>query len=192
MFDDEGLLGSLVLDGKATRIVDTYELTIHQHPQWFDHARPATVARQAETSMGQSFEQPMILLAEDSAFFRQTVRSYLEQIGTTVVACEDGAIAWQTLESLKYSFSIVVTDIEMPNMDGYELTERIKNDERFRGIPVVAISSLSSDEHKKQGRAVGVDEYLTKLNRDTLALTITNLLNHSIPVHVPSVAAGVL
>lgn len=192
MFDDEGLLGSLVLDGKATRVVDTYELTIHQHPQWFDQTRPVAVAQQADTSTGQPFEQPMILLAEDSAFFRQTVRSYLEQIGTTVVACEDGAIAWQTLESLKHSFSIIVTDIEMPNMDGYELTERIKNDERFRGIPVVALSSLSSDEHKKKGRAVGIDEYLTKLNRDTLALTITNLLNHSIPVHVPSAAAGVL
>lgn len=192
MFDSKGLLGSLVLDGKATRIVDTYELTIHQHPQWFDEFR--TVAKMAakNASSTELFEQPVILLAEDSAVFRQTVRSYLEQIGTTVIACEDGAIAWETLESLKHSFSIIVTDIEMPNMDGYELTERIKTDERFRGTPVVALTSLSSDEHKRRGRAVGVDEYLTKLDRDTLALTITNILNKSIKVNIPTALAGVL
>lgn len=192
MFDDEGLFGSLVLDGKATRIVDTYELTLHQHPQWFDDVRAATkvAAFVAATTTEESFEQPVILLAEDSAFFRQTVRSYLEQIGTTVVACEDGAIAWQTLESLQHSFAIVVTDIKIPNMDGYELTERIKTDDRFRGIPVVALSSLSSEEHKKKGREAGVDEYLTKLDRDALALTITNLLNHSIPVNVPGTLVG--
>lgn len=183
MFDDEGILGSLVLDGKATRIVDTYELTINQHPQWFNEVRTVTQAASAVETADEPFEQPVILLAEDSAFFRQTVRSYLEQIGTTVVTCEDGAIAWQTLESLKHNFSIIVTDIEMPNMDGYELTERIKSDERFREIPVVALSSLSSEEHKKKGRKVGVDEYLTKLDRDTLALTITNLLVNSISVN---------
>ena len=83
----------------------------------------------------------------------------------------------------EHNFSIIVTDIEMPNMDGYELTERIKSDERFREIPVVALSSLSSEEHKKKGRKVGVDEYLTKLDRDTLALTITNLLVNSISVN---------
>ena len=105
--------------------------------------------------------------------------------------CEDGAIAWEMLESLKHSFSIIVTDIEMPKMDGYELTKRVKSDERFRGIPVVALSSLSSDEHKLKGAAAGIDEYLTKLNRDQLALTITNLLNHSLPVNVPSALAGV-
>lgn len=191
MFDEEGLLGSLVLDGKATRIVDTYELTIHQHPQWFSEVHAITRGTEMLASSEESFEQPVVLLAEDSAFFRQTVRSYLEQIGTTVVTCEDGAIAWQTLESLKHSFSVIVTDIEMPNMDGYELTQRIKTDDRFRGIPVVALTSLSSDEHKKRGREVGIDEYLTKLDRDSLALTITNLLNHSIPVNVPTALAGV-
>jgi two-component system chemotaxis sensor kinase CheA len=106
-------------------------------------------------------------------------------------ACEGGAIAWQALESLKHNFSVIVTDIEMPNMNGYELTERIKNDDRFRGIPVVALTSLSSEEHKKRGREAGVDEYLTKLDRDALALTVTNLLNHSIPVNVPAALAGV-
>ncbi len=191
MFDDEGLLGSLVLDGKATRIVDTYELTLHQHPQWFNNVKPVSQPVVTDESSTETPGQPVILLAEDSAFFRQTVRSYLEQIGTSVVACEDGAIAWETLESLKHSFSIIVTDIEMPKMDGYELTKRVKSDERFRGIPVVALSSLASDEHKLKGAAAGIDEYLTKLNRDQLALTITNLLNHSIPVNVPSALAGV-
>jgi two-component system chemotaxis response regulator CheV len=64
----------------------------------------------------------------------------------------------------------------MPEMDGYVLTQNIKNDNRFQGIPVVMHSSLSSAANKKMGQQVGVDAYVAKFNAENLANTITGML----------------
>ena len=64
----------------------------------------------------------------------------------------------------------------MPNMNGFELCERIKSDDRFKHLPVIALTSLASDENVQRGRIVGVDEYLIKLDRDKLVMTVTSML----------------
>jgi len=67
-------------------------------------------------------------------------------------------------------------DAEMPEMDGYVLTRNIKSDNRFRGIPVVMHSSLSSVANKKLGQQVGVDAYVAKFHPEELASMVTSML----------------
>ena len=73
--------------------------------------------------------------------------------------------------------SLVLTDVEMPEMDGYVLTRHIKEDVRFKGIPVVMHSSLSSVANKKLGQQVGVDAYVGKFHPEELAQMVTSMLH---------------
>ncbi|MFH1148032.1 MAG: response regulator, partial [Pseudomonadota bacterium] len=118
-----------------------------------------------------------ILLAEDSDFFRNQVKNFIQEEGYAVLAAPDGLKAWKLLEKHPDEITLVVTDIEMPNMDGYELTSRIKKDPRFSNIPVIAVSSLAGEDDMRKGKNAGVDDYQIKLDREKLLASIDNLIN---------------
>jgi two-component system chemotaxis response regulator CheV len=77
---------------------------------------------------------------------------------------------------LRDMVQVILTDVEMPEMDGYMLTRKIKADKRFAGIPVLMHSSLSSASNQQLGKTVGVDEYVPKFEPQKLAQTLTRLL----------------
>jgi len=81
---------------------------------------------------------------------------------------------------LSDSIQLVLTDVEMPEMDGYMLTRHIKNDSRFAGIPVVMHSSLSGMSNQQLGKSVGVDEYVAKFEPKILSETLRRLINQGI------------
>ena len=78
--------------------------------------------------------------------------------------------------NLRDEVSVILVDAEMPEMDGYVLTKNIKSDPRFRGIPVVMHSSLSSEANRAMGKSVGVDAYVAKFDAEALADTIRPML----------------
>ena len=71
---------------------------------------------------------------------------------------------------------VILTDVEMPEMDGYMLTRKIKSDKRFKGIPVLMHSSLSNSQNEQMGKSVGVDEYVAKFEPQRLSETLARLL----------------
>jgi two-component system chemotaxis response regulator CheV len=77
---------------------------------------------------------------------------------------------------LKEMVQVILTDVEMPDMDGYMLTRKIKSDKRFNGIPVLMHSSLSNSQNEQLGRSVGVDEYVPKFEPQKLSHTLARLL----------------
>ena len=77
---------------------------------------------------------------------------------------------------LKDMIQVILTDVEMPEMDGYMLTRKIKDDKRFAKIPVVMHSSLSGSSNQQLGKTVGVDEYVSKFEPNRLAQTLARLL----------------
>ena len=86
-----------------------------------------------------------------------------------MISTSNGLEAWNTLDRMMKDgavigkdISLVITDIEMPQMDGHHLTKKIKEDPRFEGLPVVIFSSLVNDEMKRKGEALGVDAQLSK------------------------------
>jgi two-component system chemotaxis sensor kinase CheA len=101
-----------------------------------------------------------LLAVDDSLTTRTLIRSILESAGYDVVVAADGLEALTLLQS--DSFDLVVADVEMPRMNGFELTEAIRRDERLRLTPVVLVTSLAGDDHRARGVAAGADAYIVK------------------------------
>nr|WP_321467913.1 chemotaxis protein CheW [uncultured Desulfobulbus sp.] len=157
-----GIMGSAIISGKTTMLVNIFEIMQISNPQWFeDHAAYAEIS-------AENITVPTILIVEDSNFFRNQVKGYMEEAGFHVLEAEDGLVAWNVLEEQSEEIAMVVTDIEMPNMDGFALTEKIKTDKRFRHLPVIALTTLAAEEDIARGKAVGVDEYHIKLDKERL------------------------
>ncbi|MBM9613601.1 chemotaxis protein CheW [Desulfobulbus rhabdoformis] len=157
-----GIMGSTIIGSKTTMLVDIFEIIQISNPQWFeDHEAYAEIPMD-------DMEVPTILIVEDSNFFRNQVKGYMEEAGFNVLEGEDGVVAWNVLEEQADEISMVVTDIEMPNMDGFALTEKIKTDDRFKHLPVIALTTLAADEDIARGKSVGVDEYHIKLDKERL------------------------
>jgi len=157
-----GIMGSAIIGSRTTMLVNIFEIMQISNPQWFeDHAAYAEIAVDEA-------QAPTILIVEDSNFFRNQVKGYMEEAGFNVLEGEDGRVAWSVLEEQGDIVTMVVTDIEMPNMDGFALTEKIKGDKRFRHLPVIALTTLAAEEDIARGKAVGVDEYHIKLDKERL------------------------
>jgi two-component system chemotaxis sensor kinase CheA len=168
LFRQPGVMGSMVIEGKATRLLDLYELTSAAHPDWVAQKQPAaTDGPRAET----------ILLAEDSDFFRARMTEVFEAAGYRVVACPDGAVAWQTLQDPSQTFDMIVTDLEMPHVDGFELVRRIRQHPSVAQLPVFAVSSLASEEDQQRARQAGVDAFHIKLDREALITAVASQLH---------------
>jgi len=112
-----------------------------------------------------------ILLVEDSVLVRAMEKRILEDAGYEVVAAVDGLDALNVLDSRP--FAAVVSDIMMPNMDGLTLTANIRQDARYRDLPVVLVTSLASDEDKRRGLEVGANAYIPKPSFDQRVLLDT-------------------
>jgi two-component system, chemotaxis family, sensor kinase CheA len=160
-----GIMGSTIIEGQTTMLVDIHEIVQTLYPEWFETQEVFEVTEESGTP-------PTILIAEDSNFFRTQVCNYMTESGYEVIEGEDGAIAWDLLQEHGDEITIVVTDIEMPNMDGFQLTETIRKDARFKDIPVIALTTLAGEEDVAKGKAVGVDEYHIKLDKEKLMASV--------------------
>lgn len=135
-----------------------------------------------------------VFFADDSSVARRQIERTLQAMGVKYVATINGREAWDELEKMAaYAtssgqqvadlVSLVLTDIEMPEMDGYILTKKIKSDPRFADVPVIMHSSLSGMSNQQLGKSVGVDEYVPKFEPQRLSETLTRrLLNVAHPV----------
>ncbi len=123
-----------------------------------------------------------IILAEDSILLSRMIREALTKAGyTNIKKFDNGQEAWNYLsglpeEEIEQKVSIVITDIEMPKMDGHRLTKLIKGDEVLKKIPVVIFSSLINVEMERKGKEVGADEQLSKPEIGHLVEVIDHLL----------------
>ena len=108
--------------------------------------------------------QPSILVVEDSITSRTLLKNILESSGYRVTTAIDGSDAMSRLKSEE--FDIVVSDVEMPRMDGFELTAAIRRDKRLAGLPVILVTGLESREDKEHGIDVGANAYIVKSSFD--------------------------
>lgn len=126
-----------------------------------------------------------VLLADDSAVMRKMLTNSMTSAGfTNITVAHEGAAAWDMLLEMLQSATlpdIVVTDIEMPKMDGLHLTKRIKEHEQIKHIPVIVFSSLVSDDNLKKCKSVGADRQLTKPELPGLVKIIDELIGETVP-----------
>ncbi|MDO9013137.1 MAG: chemotaxis protein [Gallionella sp.] len=128
-----------------------------------------------------------VFFADDSMVARRKIGEVLDKMGVKHIQSANGREAWERLKALAESaessgeklhdrIQVILTDAEMPEMDGYVLTHHVKKDHRFDGIPVVMHSSLSSEANRAMGRRAGVDYYVPKFDSMILSSTLRPLL----------------
>ena len=160
-YNHPGILGSSIVGERTTIFIDIFSVVEETFPTWFENKKqPMREGPVQDVDSGES----TILLAEDSQFFRTVVRSYLESNGFIVIEAVDGAQAYEILEKTP-EIDMLVTDVEMPNMNGFELAQKVRASGRWKDLPIMALTSLASDEDRERGLAAGVDEYCVKLER---------------------------
>lgn len=162
-----GIMGSVVLEGVTTLLVDVLEIARTFYPDWFRD----TFRTERSLPTGAT-----VLIVDDSRFFRTQITSFVSGEGYEVIDAEDGEAAWKILQSSDRRISLVVTDIEMPRLNGICLTERIRSDARFAGLPIIALTTLADDRAMDRARQAGVNEYQIKLDKERLAGSIAALL----------------
>lgn len=162
---EKSVAGVTIIDDRVTRVLDVYSLTEAIHPNWFEKYK----------ELRPKVERNRVLVCEDSAFFRAFLRSTLKDHGYEVFDAADGEAGWELLCETP-NIHLVVTDVEMPRLGGFGLTERIRQEPRFASIPVIALTSLADEESIRHGLAVGVNEYQVKMNKPVLLETVARLM----------------
>jgi two-component system chemotaxis response regulator CheV len=131
--------------------------------------------------------QKSVLFVDDSSVARKKIAEVLDKMGVKHLQAHNGLEGWNRLKGLADAayntgvdlhdqIQVILVDAEMPEMDGYVLTQHIKADRRFDNIPVVMHSSLSSEANKSMGKRVGVDYYVAKFDGLMLSETLRPLL----------------
>jgi two-component system, chemotaxis family, sensor kinase CheA len=159
-----GYLGTAVLgDGSIALVLDPLELV-----RGTDRPRRARAAAEAAAPTSRS----KILVVEDSFTVRELQRSVLEAAGYDVATAENGRLALEHLHA-DPDVGLVVTDLEMPELDGLELTAAIRSDPHHASLPVVIVTSLGGDDDRQRGVDAGADAYVVKSAYDQQALLAT-------------------
>jgi two-component system chemotaxis sensor kinase CheA len=151
--DRPGFLGTAVIAGKVTEVIDTGWWLRQAGGDWF--RSPASRQRRR------------VLVVEDSSFFRELVVPTLSAAGYEVTAVGDAAQALR-LRDGGAEFDAIVSDIEMPGMDGFDFARTLRDGGAWAGLPIVALSGRAEPDAVVRGRAAGFTDYVAKYDRDAL------------------------
>jgi two-component system chemotaxis sensor kinase CheA len=151
-----GILGSAVIKGQATEVIDVGHFLPMAFADWF-----------SRKEMRPSATSQSVLLVDDSAFFRNMLAPVLKAAGYRVRVApnaQEGLVALRSGQA----FDVVLTDIEMPDMNGFEFAETIRADAHLHAMPIIALSSMVSPAAIERGRLAGFHDYVAKFDRPGL------------------------
>jgi len=119
-------------------------------------------------------DRPLAMIVDDSITVRRVMERFLERVGLRVVTAKDGIDGINVLQEARPD--IILLDIEMPNMDGYEFATHVRNDERVSDVPIIMITSRVGDKHRARAIEIGVNDYLGKPYQDAQLLEAIRFL----------------
>ncbi|MFY9755123.1 MAG: hybrid sensor histidine kinase/response regulator [Pseudolabrys sp.] len=154
--DNAGVLGSAIVRGHATEIIDVGHFLPLAFEDWF-RRKEQPLQHRAHT----------VLLVDDSPFFLNMLTPVLQAAGYQVTTAGSAHDALALLRDGR-PFDVVITDIEMPDMNGFQFAESVRADPRTAELPVIALSSVVSAEAIERGRRVGFHDYVAKFDRQGL------------------------
>ncbi|MEW6148941.1 MAG: hybrid sensor histidine kinase/response regulator, partial [Pseudomonadota bacterium] len=150
-----GILGSAVIKGQATEVIDVGHFLPMAFSDWF-----------TRKEMKPSLHSQSVLLVDDSAFFRNMLAPVLKAAGYRV---RTAPTAQEGLAALRaQSFDVILTDIEMPDMNGFEFAEVVRSDNNLAATPIIGLSALVSPAAIERGRQAGFHDYVAKFDRPGL------------------------
>ena len=169
MADRPGLIGSAIVAGKATELIDAGHYLTQAYQDWFRAA--------GEAELGAKNKNKRVLLVDDSPFFRNLLTPLLSVAGYDVTTVESGDRALGLCEAGE-EFDVIVSDIEMPGMNGFEFASAVRSAGRWQHTPLVALSSHATPRDLDRGRAAGFTDYVAKFDRDALLTTLSETLSN--------------
>jgi len=177
----EGMATGIIrIDGKLIIILDFEKIVSEINPE--TGLKVSDVERMKNRGRNES----PILIAEDSALLSKMIVNCLEQAGyTNLITTDNGQECWNKLQqyleegTVDENVSCIITDIEMPQMDGHRLTKLVKEDERLKHIPLIIFSSLVNAEMRRKGERLGADAQLSKPEIGQLVGAIDKLIGNT-------------
>jgi two-component system chemotaxis sensor kinase CheA len=158
--ENPGVLGSAIVRGHATEIIDVGHFLPLAFEDWFRRKEHQIQHRPSS-----------VLLVDDSPFFLNMLTPVLQAAGYVVTTAASARDALAILGEGQ-AFDVAITDIEMPDMDGFQFAEAVRGDPRIGNLPIIALSSVVSPEAIERGRRVGFHDYVAKFDRQGLIAAI--------------------
>lgn len=176
---NNSITGVVKLEGRIVFILDLEKIVADLNP--------SLGLRLDETIDWTSTQGYKALVADDSALVREMLKDLLQKAGFAVETVVNGRLAWERLERIRDAaqaegralwdyVNVLVSDIEMPSMDGHNLTVRVRQDPFLKNLPVILFSSLITDKLRHKGESVGADEQVSKPEVSRLALRAREII----------------
>ncbi len=166
----QGVLGSAIIRERATEVIDLGYYLPLAFDDWFMRKEIDVATKVKE-----------LLFIDDSAFFRNMLTPVLKAAGYDVTVCSNAQSAYELMEK-GTEFAAIVTDIEMPDISGYEFCESLRRDTRFRHLPIIALSAVVTPASIEKGRQAGFDDYVAKFDRPGLLAALKDVLTSDMGV----------
>lgn len=156
-------------DGDVVVILDVYAMIRQQYALQHIVNLPVAQVEQAPA------RNPLVMVVDDSVTVRKVTTRFLEREGFDVITAKDGVDAMSTLQD--HSPDIMLLDIEMPRMDGFEVAKRVRSTSSMNELPIIMITSRTGEKHRQTGLAAGANEYMGKpFQESKLLSSIRDLL----------------
>ena len=165
---NSGILGTAIISGKSTDLIDVAYFVNQVFGGWFESEENEPFDPESGTS-----SVTRVLIVDDSAFFRNMLKPLLETSGYNVTTATDPLAALE-LRDDGAKFDIIISDIEMPEMDGFAFAEACRAEGPWQDMPIVALTSHTTRKDIERGRQVGFTDYVGKLDREALLATLAN------------------
>ena len=159
-----GVVGTAIVDGRATDVIDTQYYIMQANPEWFTRNEGKT--------------QRSVLLVDDSPFFLQLARTTLESSGYKVTNAQSAKRAVELLERGR-QFDLIISDLDMPQMTGFEFAAWVKARPDARQIPLIAVTGMNGNSQQSQALSAGFDRFLVKFDPRQLLAEVEDLCRHS-------------
>jgi chemosensory pili system protein ChpA (sensor histidine kinase/response regulator) len=180
-----GIAGATILgDGRVVLILDLAGLLITEESLHVSRtvSRPTPAPEVGEKIQAAS-RRAIVMVVDDSLTVRKVTSRTLQKFGMEILVAKDGLDAIEQLQRADVLPDVMLVDIEMPRMDGYELTSRVRSDSRLQNIPIIMITSRAGEKHRKRAFDLGVNDYMSKpYQEDKLVATISDLLPAGVEV----------
>ncbi|MFM2092503.1 MAG: hypothetical protein RLZZ127_2992, partial [Planctomycetota bacterium] len=167
------VLGLAVVDGRPVALLDVPAIL---RTTFAPRSRTPSLAGPPAAPPPEDGPRPRVLYCEDAQFFQNVVGGYLAEAGYAVTVCGDGRAGIEALDGAAEPFDLVLTDLEMPVLDGWGLIKHIRSLPRWDGLPVIALTSLDDEAARQRTLQAGADRFAVKIEKERLLAMIHEVL----------------
>jgi len=165
IIQSEGILGSTLIDDKITLMIDLFS--------YIEKAEPEAI-KKVSYKKKKSLKDATILVVEDTVLFMQIIKTYIATIGCSIITATNGKEALEILEN--HDVDLVLSDIEMPIMDGFTFVRNVRSKDKWKDLPIIALTAVSDEKSIQDGKDVGFNDWKIKFHKQDILSCLVDYL----------------